>query len=66
MGDGDRPIKNKSELVDALWIPIGEAVDFCKERGVDLDAILNTECLPLKMMKVQRRNDVGWLTLPDS
>ena len=43
VGDGDRPIQDKSELVDALQIAIDEAVEFCKERGVDLDAILNAE-----------------------
>ncbi len=41
--EGECPIQDKSELVEALRVAIAEAVDFCKDRGVDLDAILNAE-----------------------
>ncbi|TWU29647.1 type I restriction endonuclease subunit R [Bythopirellula polymerisocia] len=41
--DGECPIQKKEELVDELRLAIAEAVDFCKDRGVDLDAILNAE-----------------------
>ena len=41
--DGDRPIATKEELVEELRLAIAEAVDFCKERGADLDAILNAD-----------------------
>jgi len=40
---GDCPIEKKEALVDDLRLAIAEAVDFCKERGVDLDAILNAD-----------------------
>ena len=41
--DGDRPIATKEELVEELRLAIAEAVDFYKERGADLDAILNAD-----------------------
>ena len=41
--DGECPIQKKEELVDDLRLAVAEAVDFCKDRGVDLDAILNAE-----------------------
>jgi len=41
--DGDRPIATKEELVEELRLAIAEAVDFCKERGADLDAILDAD-----------------------
>jgi len=40
---GDCPIEKKEELVEDLRLAIAEAVDFCKDRGVDLDVILNAE-----------------------
>ncbi len=41
--DGESPIEKKEELVEDLRLAIAEAVDFCKERGVDLDAILKAD-----------------------
>jgi type I restriction enzyme R subunit len=41
--DGDRPIQDKTELVEALRIAIGEAIDFCEERGVALEPIMKSE-----------------------
>lgn len=41
--DGECPIEKKEELVEDLRLAIAEAVDFCKDRGVDLDAILKAE-----------------------
>ena len=41
--DGECPIEKKEELVEDLRLAIAEAIDFCKDRGVDLDAILNAE-----------------------
>jgi type I restriction enzyme R subunit len=41
--DGNRPIQDKTELVEALRIAIGEAVGFCKERGVALEPIMKSE-----------------------
>ncbi|GAA5509517.1 type I restriction endonuclease subunit R [Novipirellula caenicola] len=40
---GECPIEKKEELVEDLRLAIAEAVDFCKERGVDLEAILKAE-----------------------
>lgn len=40
---GECPIEKKEELVEDLRLAIAEAVDFCKERGVDLDAILKAD-----------------------
>ena len=41
--DGDTPIERKEELVEKLRLAIAEAVAFCEERGVDLDAILTAD-----------------------
>jgi type I restriction enzyme R subunit len=35
MADGDSPVQNKNELVEALRTAIAEAIAFCTERGVD-------------------------------
>ena len=40
---GETPIQQKEELVEQLRLAIAEAVTFCKERGVDLDAIIQAE-----------------------
>ena len=40
---GETPIQKKEKLVDELRLAIVEAEDFCKDRGVDIDAILNAE-----------------------
>jgi type I restriction enzyme R subunit len=41
--DGKCPIEKKGKLVEDLRLAIAEAVDFCKARGVDLDAILEAD-----------------------
>ena len=38
---GECPIQKKEELVEELKVAIAEALAFCTERGVDVDAILN-------------------------
>ncbi len=38
--EGDTPVKDKEALREALEQAIGEAVEFCTDLGVDLDAIL--------------------------
>ncbi len=38
---GECPIQKKEELVEELKLAIAEALAFCGERGVDVDAILN-------------------------
>ena len=43
VNEGECPIQKKEELVEDLRLAIAEAVDFCKERGVDLDAILKAD-----------------------
>lgn len=43
VGKGECPIEKKEELVEDLRLAIAEVVDFCKERGVDLDTILNAQ-----------------------
>ncbi|TWT81201.1 Type I restriction enzyme [Planctomycetes bacterium CA13] len=40
---GECPIEKKEALVEDLRLAIAEAVDFCKDRGVDLDAILKAD-----------------------
>ena len=42
---GPTPVEKKAELVKMLKKTIAEAVDFCKQRGVDVDAILQTKAL---------------------
>ena len=41
--DDDQPIRDKEELVLQLRGAIDEAVQFCQQRGVDLDAIIKSE-----------------------
>lgn len=41
--EGECPIQKKDELVEDLKLAIAEALDFCKDRGVDVDAILKAE-----------------------
>ncbi len=43
VGEGETPIQKKEELVEELRLAIAEAVDFCKDRGVDVDAILKAD-----------------------
>lgn len=42
---GQTPVKEKKQLVEMLQKAIGEAMDFCKERGVSVDNLLKTEGL---------------------
>jgi type I restriction enzyme R subunit len=42
VGNGECPIQKKEELVEELKIAIAEALAFCKERGVDVDAIMKS------------------------
>lgn len=44
-GGGATPVERKSELIAMLKKAIAETVDFCKQRGVDVDAILQTKAL---------------------
>jgi type I restriction enzyme R subunit len=42
-GDAERPIKSKEELVEMLKKAIADTTAFCMERGVDLDALLESK-----------------------
>ena len=42
---GPTPVERKSQLIAMLKKTIAEAVDFCKQRGVVVDAILQTKAL---------------------
>ncbi len=42
-GEGECPVQRKDELVEELRLAIAEALDFCEERGVNIDAILNAD-----------------------
>ena len=42
---GPTPVERKSELVAMLKKAIAEAVDFCKQRGADVEPILQTKAL---------------------
>src|SRR5947208_8733376 len=44
-GGGPTPVERKSQLITMLKKTIAEAVDFCKQRGVVVDAILQTKAL---------------------
>ena len=44
-GGGPTPVERKTELVAMLKKTIAEAVEFCKQRGVDVDAVLQTKAL---------------------
>ena len=44
-GGGPTPVERKSELIAMLKKTIAEAVDFCKQRGVVVDTILQTKAL---------------------
>ena len=41
--EGECPIQKKEALVEELRMAIAEAMDFCEERGVDLNAILKAD-----------------------
>lgn len=43
VGDGETPIKQKDELVEELRLAIDETLVFCKERGVDLQQIIEAD-----------------------
>ena len=43
--EGDRPIEDKSKLIDALRMAIADARAFCEEHDVDIDAIADAEVL---------------------
>ena len=42
-GEGECPVQRKDELVEELRLAIAEALDFCEERGVNIDAILKAD-----------------------
>ena len=44
-GGGPTPVEKKSELIAMLKKAVAEAVDFCKQRGVEVDAVLQTKAL---------------------
>lgn len=41
--EGECPIQKKDELIEELRLAIAEALSFCTDRGVNLDAILKAE-----------------------
>jgi type I restriction enzyme, R subunit len=36
---GEMPVKDKKELVEALWIALDQVAEFCRKQNVDLEAI---------------------------
>jgi type I restriction enzyme R subunit len=44
-GGGATPVKEKAALIQMLQDAIKEAAEFCKEHGVDVDAIMRTKSL---------------------
>lgn len=44
-GGGRTPVEKKSELIAMLKNATAETVDYCRQRGVDVDAILQTKTL---------------------
>ncbi len=42
-GGGECPVQKKDELVEELRLAIAEALDFCEDRGVNIDAILKAD-----------------------
>jgi type I restriction enzyme, R subunit len=42
-GDGEMPVKGKEELVEALREAVNEAINFCKNHGVDPQTIVEAE-----------------------
>jgi type I restriction enzyme R subunit len=41
-GGGEMPVKDKTELVEALKIALEQVTEFCRKQNVDLDAIPNS------------------------
>jgi type I restriction enzyme R subunit len=41
-GGGEMPVKDKTELVEALKIALEQTTEFCRKQNVDLDAIPNS------------------------
>ena len=44
-GGGRTPVEEKKELIEMLKKAIAEATEFCQERGVSVDALLQTKAL---------------------
>ncbi len=42
-GGGDQPVQDKQELVELLRESLGQAEQFCKDKGIDVDSILSAE-----------------------
>lgn len=42
-GDTERPIKSKAELIEMLKEAITKAREFCVERGIDINALLESK-----------------------
>lgn len=40
-GGGEMPVKNKTELIEALKIALEQVKEFCRKQNVDLDAVTN-------------------------
>lgn len=57
--DGECPIEKKEELVEDLRLAIAEAVDFCNERGVDPQKIIDAS--PEKFQKVWEETNAAYL-----
>lgn len=51
-GDGNTPIKDKSELVEYLKHFIAQVVAFCKERGISLKAIMEADPKDFKKLNL--------------
>lgn len=42
-GGGDQPVQDKQELVELLREALGQAEQFCKDKGIDVNSILSAE-----------------------
>src|SRR6266568_4301721 len=52
--EGELPVKDKSELVEALKEKIAETEAFCKEQGIDTQAMLAAQAQEFKRMSLIR------------
>lgn len=57
--EGECPIQRKEELVEELRLAIADSLDFCKDRGVDIQKVINAS--PEKFQKVSEQDSAAVL-----
>ena len=54
---GGMPVKDKTELIEALWLAMNDLRDFCRKENVDLEAIVRDSHQFISAVNQLMRND---------